>query len=34
MSDDYELTFGELLEKYGSCTVYHWNPQALGTELY
>ena len=34
MSDDSELTFGELLEKYGSCTVYHWNPQALGTELY
>ena len=34
MSDDYELTFEETLEKYGSCTIYHWNPQALATELY
>ena len=32
--DDYELTFGKLLDKEGSLTIHHYNIQTLCTELY
>ena len=34
MYGDYEWTFEELLEKYGSFTIHHYNIQTLCIELY